>query len=60
MNRVRSGQCYLLYSRGPDDEGSPHGVLHLLDAGVHVVHGDGAGDGGGGHAGGAGEVLEGN
>ena len=46
----------LLYGRGPDDEGTPDRILHLLDAGVHVVEGDGGG-GGGGHVGaGAGEV----
>ena len=47
---------HLLNGGGPDDEGTPDRILHLLDARVHVVEGDGGG-GGGGHVGaGAGEV----
>ena len=37
--------------------GPPDGVLHLLDAGVHVLHGHG---GGGGHVGAALETPEGD
>ena len=33
---------YLFNSRRPDYQGSPHCVLHLLDAGVHVVQGHGS------------------
>ena len=48
---------HLLNGGGPDDEGTPDGVLHLLDAGVHVLQGDG---GCAGHPGVAGEGLEGH
>ena len=33
---------YLFNGCCPDDQGPPHCVLHLLDAGVHVVQGHGS------------------
>ena len=34
-----AGQQLLLDGGGPDDQRTPHRVLHRLDAGVHVGHG---------------------
>ena len=32
---------YFFYLCGPDDERSPHCILHLLDAGIHVLQEEG-------------------
>ena len=51
---------HLLNGGGPDDEWPPDGVLHLLDAGVHVVQGDSSGSHGAGVGAAGRQVLAGN
>lgn len=51
---------YLFNGIGTDDEGSPDCILHLLDAGVHVVQGDGSGSHGAGVQAAGRQVLAGN